>query len=63
MLTDGLTEVENQRGEEFGQGQIEALVTKHATASLPELYRLITSAASQVGKQADDQTLLLVRAS
>ena len=63
LLTDGLTEVENQSGEEFGHRQIEALVTEHATASLPELYRLITSAARQFGKQVDDQTLLLVRAS
>ncbi len=62
LLTDGLTEVENESGEEFGHRQIEALVTKSATGPLPELYRRITTAARQFGKQVDDQTLLLVRA-
>lgn len=62
LLTDGLTEIENASGEEFGQQRIEALVTKSATAPLSELYRLITTAAREFGKQADDQTLLLVRA-
>ena len=62
LLTDGLTEVENQRGEELGLRRIEALVTASATGPLSELYRLITSTARQFGKQVDDQTLLLVRA-
>ena len=62
LFTDGFTEVENESGEEFGHRQIEELVTTSATGPLAELYRLITTAARQFGKQADDQTLLLVRA-
>ena len=61
LLTDGLTEIENENGEEFGLQRIETLVTKGATRALAELYQLVTSAARQFGKQTDDQTLLLVR--
>ena len=61
LLTDGLTEIENENGEEFGHRRIETLITEGATRPLAELYRLIMSTAGHFGRQIDDQTLLLVR--
>ena len=61
MLTDGVTEVPNARGEEFGLARLEHLLAQHATQPLPRIWELIMSEVRRHGSQQDDQTLLLVR--
>ena len=61
MLTDGITEVANDRDEEFGLTRLQALLTQHATRALPEIWDLIMREVRQYGLQLDDQSLLLLR--
>ncbi len=63
LLTDGLTEVVDNAGQQFGNEQIEALILENAEKPLPELYETIMTAIGEFGKQVDDQTLLLARVS
>lgn len=61
MLTDGILEVFNDRGEEFGLNRVEELLMQRAEQPLPHIYELIMEKARQHGVQEDDQTVLLVR--
>ena len=61
FLTDGLTEVMDDEGRQFGGDRIEALVAQNAAKPLPELHATIKEAVGGFGRQADDQSLLLVR--
>jgi len=61
MLTDGISEVANERDEEFGLARIEQLLTENAAQPLPHIWELIIEQVHQHGLQQDDQTLLLVR--
>ena len=61
MVTDGITEVANERDEEFGLTRLQELLTRHATRALPEIWDLIMREVRQYGLQQDDQSLLLLR--
>ncbi len=61
LLTDGYLEVENKKGEQFGQSRIEELITSNAGCPLNEIFNTILAAVRAHGPQDDDQTLLLVR--
>jgi hypothetical protein len=61
ILTDGLTEVFDRNGEEFGEARIERIVTEHAQRPLREIHDSILAAVRSFGPQTDDQTLLLAR--
>ena len=61
MVTDGITEVVNEKDEEFGLPRLEQVLTEHSTKPLPEIWNLIMSAANRHGLQQDDQSLLLLR--
>jgi len=61
ILTDGLTEVFDRNGEEFGQARIERIVAEHADRPLREIHDRILAAVRAFGPQTDDQTLLLAR--
>jgi serine phosphatase RsbU (regulator of sigma subunit) len=61
MLTDGISEVPNERDEEFGLARLEQLLTQYAAQPLPHIWGLIMEQVHQHGLQQDDQTLLLVR--
>lgn len=61
LFTDGLTEVSNDAGEEFGMEGIEKLVLENLSKPLDELHRSIMEKVQQHGDQFDDQTLLLIR--
>ncbi|WP_216841215.1 PP2C family protein-serine/threonine phosphatase [Acidobacterium sp. S8] len=60
-VTDGILEACNGVEEEFGLDRLQNVIAAHATGSLPVLADAILSAARAFGKQADDQTLLLIR--
>jgi len=61
MLTDGISEVPNERDEEFGLARLEQLLTEYAAQPLPHIWDLIMQRVHEHGLQQDDQTLLLVR--
>ena len=61
VATDGILEVADKHGEEFGIERLNALIAAGARDALPQLATKILSAARGFGRQLDDQTLLLVR--
>jgi len=61
MLTDGISEVPNEKDEEFGLTRLEQLLTQHAAQPLPHIWELIMSDVKQYGVQQDDQSLFLLR--
>jgi hypothetical protein len=62
LVTDGITEVENESGEMFGEERVQQLFRSKSDKSLPELRSALLAAVYQFGKQVDDQTLVLIRA-
>jgi hypothetical protein len=63
LLTDGITEVTDRQGSELGVEPIKSGLQRWAELPLPQLFRNIRQLAIDVGKQEDDQTMLLVRRS
>lgn len=63
LITDGLLEVEDRAGQEFGAAGVKAVLAKHGPEPLERLWTAIMAAALAHGKPADDQSLLLVRRS
>lgn len=63
LLTDGLPEVEDVNGEQFGLERIGELVARNASSSLADLTEKLFAAVRQYGSRTDDETLVLVRAS
>lgn len=61
VATDGILEVCDKQGEEFGVERMERMIAEHAGSVLPELAEKILAAAGAFGKQVDDQTILLIR--
>ncbi len=61
LITDGLTEVENAKGEELGWERIRDIAASVHTRPLPEIHAAVMDAVNAHGPQADDQTLVLVR--
>jgi serine phosphatase RsbU (regulator of sigma subunit) len=61
MVTDGITEVANDRDEEFGLTRLEQVLAQYATRPLPEICDIIMGEVKLHGRQQDDQSLLLLR--
>ena len=61
LLTDGLTEVRDERDEEYGLERIKQLIKKHAAQPLKVICEALLAEAREFGKQTDDQSVLLVR--
>jgi serine phosphatase RsbU (regulator of sigma subunit) len=61
VATDGILEVANKPGEEFGVDSLKDVIAANARVALPELAEKILAAVRQFGSQFDDQTILLVR--
>ena len=61
LLTDGITEVVNERDEEFGLARLERLLSQHAAQPLSQIWELVMGEVKQHGLQQDDQSLLLLR--
>lgn len=61
LLTDGITEVVNERDEEFGLARLEQLLAKIAAQPLSHILELVMEEVKQHGPQQDDQSLLLLR--
>ena len=63
LYSDGLTEAANAQGVEFGELQLESLVSTHCKKSLPEIQQIVLDAVQEwaAGQLEDDLTLVLVR--
>ena len=61
VATDGVLEVADKRGTEYGVERLKDVIAAHARMALPQLAEKILSSVRGFGKQFDDQTLLLVR--
>jgi hypothetical protein len=61
IVTDGLTEVENKRGEEIGIAAIADVLRRLNDRPLNEVADAMFNAATCYGPRNDDQSLLLVR--
>jgi serine phosphatase RsbU (regulator of sigma subunit) len=61
VLTDGLTEVFDTRGNEIGTEALKTSFVAHIDLSLEELFKELRKVATQFGAQTDDQTVLLAR--
>lgn len=61
LVTDGVTEVFNEREEQFGLARLERLLTEHAGQPLSQIWELMMAEVRQHGVQEDDQSLLLLR--
>src|SRR5580704_10813134 len=61
ILTDGLLEVTNPKGEEFSSAGIKPVLLANAAGPLSAIFDAILNAARLHGHAADDQSMLLVR--
>jgi serine phosphatase RsbU (regulator of sigma subunit) len=61
VATDGILEVANKPGEEYGVERLKSVIAGNATDALPVLAEKILGSARGFGAQFDDQTILLVR--
>jgi phosphoserine phosphatase RsbU/P len=61
VATDGVLEVADKQGREFGIERVEGAIAGEARGSLEDLGRAILESARGFGRQVDDQTLLLIR--
>jgi len=61
VFTDGMTEVRDAAGREFGEDRFLDLVRRSGPLPLAQLERTLFEAVRAFGQQDDDQTLLTVR--
>ncbi len=61
LITDGLLDVTNAEGEDFGADRIKRLLTDMAGRSPEQIVVEIFKAVKAFGPQSDDQTLLLLK--
>jgi len=61
VATDGILEVCNKQGEEYGVERVKEVIGANAGDSLPELAEKILASARNFGPQLDDQTILIIR--
>ena len=62
LLTDGVLEIEDAKGEEFGLKRVEELISQHANAPLADMFEALLQATKRHGRANDDQSVLIVRA-
>ena len=62
LLTDGLPEVEDDKGEQFGLERIGDLIVRNAGGALADLTDELFAEVRRHGSRTDDETLVLVRA-
>jgi hypothetical protein len=62
LMTDGLPEVEDANGEQFGLDQLGEIVARNGEAPLAALAESLFAATRRHGTQVDDETVVLVRA-
>lgn len=61
ILTDGLVEVEDAQGTQFGMERIKELISSYSPHSAANLHSALLEAVHLHGKQVDDQSLAVVK--
>ena len=61
LATDGVTEVEDQRGTPFGMERLAELLRSHHSRPAKEVHDVLRSRVAEHGPQRDDQTLMVIR--
>jgi hypothetical protein len=61
LASDGILDVTNYEGEEFGLSRLGEIVYRSIAKPLPDIYEAVTETVRQYGRQEDDQSLLLAR--
>lgn len=61
VATDGILEVSDKNGEELGVERLKDVIAANTQVPLADLAAKILDAAQALGKQLDDQTILIVR--
>ena len=61
IVTDGLTEVFDSHGRELGLGPLKRILAQNSGEALEDISAAMRTSALNFGKQADDQSVLLVR--
>jgi sigma-B regulation protein RsbU (phosphoserine phosphatase) len=61
LYTDGLLEVVNAAGEEFGLKNLQAELQKYGKEALDVICRSLQESVARHGAQFDDQSLLLIK--
>jgi sigma-B regulation protein RsbU (phosphoserine phosphatase) len=61
LLTDGVLEVENAAGKEFGVPGVSGVLQARAREPLEAVFQGIVDAAAKYGRAVDDQSMLMVR--
>jgi serine phosphatase RsbU (regulator of sigma subunit) len=62
LLTDGLPGVPNAQDEQFGLERIAGIIVEYGEHPLDELIERLFETARRHGRQNDDETVILVRA-
>lgn len=61
LVSDGIVEVENADGLEFGLEKIERMIKENSQQPLKEITEKIMTEVGRFGPRTDDQTVLLMR--
>jgi len=61
FLSDGIIEVRNKKGQEYGQQNIEKIMMENYKHSAQDIYNIIIRDAKKFGNQMDDQSLMVIR--
>ena len=61
LYTDGLLEVANAAGEEFGLDRLQTALQKHNKEPLDRICQSLQEIVAQHGEQSDDQSVLLIQ--
>jgi Stage II sporulation protein E (SpoIIE) len=61
LLTDGVLEIEDAKGEEFGLERVKSVVLQHAHDPLQAMFQALLDSAHHHGRANDDQSVLIVR--
>jgi len=61
IITDGFTEIFDSKEKEIGMEDFKAMLLGCVEKPLPEIYSDLRARTMKIGKQTDDQTMLLLR--
>ncbi len=61
LLTDGIIEVMDKKGEQFGLKKVEEILMNNSTHSARQIFDIMTDELNKFGKQKDDQSAIIVK--
>ncbi len=61
LLTDGIVEVMDKNGEQFGLDKVEKILIENNTGSARQIFDKIMQELNKFGKQKDDQSAIIVK--